>query len=300
MRTTLTAGEFQLLTGLSAKALRLYAERGILPPAFVDAGSGYRHYAPSQIQHGATIGLLRRARVPLSELATASEFPFGQWREAVRVRRQLEDFYLDVAERVAAFDPARFTAHTRPAPALEWIGVIIGLDIPDAFDEHAEAFTALSVSTPAVDDAFAGALAELGAEPAPMCWTAVPDTGTGGPGAQMLLARPWAGGADERTRALIEQRVRSGTGQDVRAVAGTLPQRDEVTFAAAQGDEFSPVDEAASGFLHVLAFEEHAARHGLARLGRSARQVVHGPSLFSGDAQGEPVSVFDARPAGVS
>ncbi|MFC4564607.1 MerR family transcriptional regulator [Nocardiopsis mangrovi] len=300
MRPTLTAGEFQMLTGLSAKALRLYAERGILAPASVDAGSGYRLYAHSQIQHGATVALLRRARVPLSDLATAAEFPFDGWRETVRMRRRMEDFSLDVAERVAAFDPAQFTAHTRPAPALEWIGVIIDLDIPDSVDEHFDAFTALAVTTPDVEAALADALAGLGAEPAHMCWTAVPDIGTGSADTQMLLARTWAGGADEHTRALIEQRVRVRTGHDVRAVCGTLPPRQEVTFTSTQGGEASLVEEAASGYLHLLAFEEHAARHGLTRLGRMARQVCLGPSMFSDRAQDDPVSVFDARPVGAA
>ncbi|MEV0732953.1 MerR family DNA-binding transcriptional regulator [Polymorphospora sp. NPDC050346] len=45
MKDDLTAGEFQAITGLSAKALRLYAERGILVPASVAPHSGYRHCA---------------------------------------------------------------------------------------------------------------------------------------------------------------------------------------------------------------------------------------------------------------
>ena len=40
MDDRLTAGEFQRLTGLSAKALRLYAEREVLAPAAVDPVMG--------------------------------------------------------------------------------------------------------------------------------------------------------------------------------------------------------------------------------------------------------------------
>ena len=42
MSPLMTVGEFALATGLSAKALRFYDERGLLAPADVDAHSGYR------------------------------------------------------------------------------------------------------------------------------------------------------------------------------------------------------------------------------------------------------------------
>jgi DNA-binding transcriptional MerR regulator len=41
----MSIGEFARLSRLSAKALRLYDELGLLPPAQVDPGSGYRWYA---------------------------------------------------------------------------------------------------------------------------------------------------------------------------------------------------------------------------------------------------------------
>ena len=65
MDNSLTAGEFQAMTGLSAKALRLYSEREIVTPAFIDRPSGYRYYAPMQLQHGSLVDLLRRARSSL-------------------------------------------------------------------------------------------------------------------------------------------------------------------------------------------------------------------------------------------
>jgi DNA-binding transcriptional MerR regulator len=40
----MTIGEFSKRSRLSAKALRLYDELGLLPPAEVDARSGYRLY----------------------------------------------------------------------------------------------------------------------------------------------------------------------------------------------------------------------------------------------------------------
>ena len=43
-------GEFAAATRLSPKALRLYDELGLLPPARVDPDSGYRWYAEDQVE----------------------------------------------------------------------------------------------------------------------------------------------------------------------------------------------------------------------------------------------------------
>ena len=56
-------GQFAGLTWLSPKALRIYQAQGLLDPAWVDPGSGYRYYHPSQIPTAARISLLRRGGV---------------------------------------------------------------------------------------------------------------------------------------------------------------------------------------------------------------------------------------------
>ena len=48
--TLLPIGAFSTATQLSAKALRLYAEHGILSPAKIDMDTGYRYYRPDQVQ----------------------------------------------------------------------------------------------------------------------------------------------------------------------------------------------------------------------------------------------------------
>lgn len=293
MTEDLTAGEFQAMTGLSAKALRLYAERGIVEPARVDPGSGYRYYARTQLQHGVTVDLLRRASVPLAEMTDAAAFPFDRWRESVALRRQFEDFYLDVADRVGRFRADEFVARSIPAAPLDWAGVIIELAVPEDAEGRVAAFTGLSVNVPAVEAALTDVLAERGVAPADVVWTAVPDTGITSAANRMLLARSAPAGLGAADLARIEAHVHEATGQSVTAVSGTLPNRVEVTFAAASAAEFSPVHEAAEGYLHLLAFEDHLARHGLTALRPTARQVVHGPSLFAGAA---PVGTFDLRP----
>jgi hypothetical protein len=46
----MTAGQFGGQTLLSAKALRIYAERGLLPPHFVDPINGYRYSLLSRLR----------------------------------------------------------------------------------------------------------------------------------------------------------------------------------------------------------------------------------------------------------
>lgn len=68
MQDLLAIGRFARLTGLSIKALRLYDERGLLRPAFVDVGSGYRYYRREQVAAARTIRLLRGVDMPLDEI----------------------------------------------------------------------------------------------------------------------------------------------------------------------------------------------------------------------------------------
>ncbi|WP_426594530.1 MerR family transcriptional regulator [Cellulomonas sp. McL0617] len=62
-------GEFARRSGLSLKALRIYDARELLPPVRVDEVSGYRYYAPDQLERAHTIALLRRLEMPLATIA---------------------------------------------------------------------------------------------------------------------------------------------------------------------------------------------------------------------------------------
>ena len=55
-------GEFSERSGLSAKRLRTYAAEGLLAPAAVDPGSGYRYYSPGQLADAQVIDALRESR----------------------------------------------------------------------------------------------------------------------------------------------------------------------------------------------------------------------------------------------
>ena len=59
-------GRFSNACRLSIKALRHYDEQGILKPAYVDPGTGYRYYRPEQARDAVLISMLRSLDFPLS------------------------------------------------------------------------------------------------------------------------------------------------------------------------------------------------------------------------------------------
>ncbi|GGN45887.1 MerR family transcriptional regulator [Deinococcus daejeonensis] len=80
----MTIGTFAQATGLSAKALRLYDDLGLLRPAQVDPDSGYRRYDPTQVADARLIGLLRRADVPLADIRALLDMPAPERPAALR------------------------------------------------------------------------------------------------------------------------------------------------------------------------------------------------------------------------
>jgi DNA-binding transcriptional MerR regulator len=96
----LSIGTFGRRARLSAKALRLYDRTGLLVPAAVDPRTGYRRYRESQLLRARLIVMMRRAGVPLAQVAeiVAAPGPDGAellsayWAEAERrfgVQREL-------------------------------------------------------------------------------------------------------------------------------------------------------------------------------------------------------------------
>ncbi|MGH2889494.1 MAG: MerR family transcriptional regulator [Solirubrobacteraceae bacterium] len=80
----MSIGEFARRSRLSAKALRLYDELGLLPPARVDKASGYRLYEPGQLAQARLIAALRQLQVPLTEIKAI--LPLEPLQAAERVR----------------------------------------------------------------------------------------------------------------------------------------------------------------------------------------------------------------------
>lgn len=82
--------------------LRSYAAAGVLSPVAVDRVSGYRYYSQQQVGQARTVGLLRRARIPLAETAV---FLTGPTYDQIELwQAQLDDEF-DI--RRHALDAAR-------------------------------------------------------------------------------------------------------------------------------------------------------------------------------------------------
>jgi DNA-binding transcriptional MerR regulator len=63
------------LSGLTVKALRYYDSRGLIRPATVDRGTGFRYYAPGQVAAARLVRRLRSVDVPLDEVRRCLEDP---------------------------------------------------------------------------------------------------------------------------------------------------------------------------------------------------------------------------------
>ena len=90
-------GRFSKMTRLSVKALRLYDENGLLPPAYVDPSSGYRYYDLGQANRAEAVRILRSIDMPLDEIRVLLETD-----DPELVHKQLVAHRERLAERLAA------------------------------------------------------------------------------------------------------------------------------------------------------------------------------------------------------
>jgi DNA-binding transcriptional MerR regulator len=71
MRDLVQSGRFAQLARLSRKALRLYAELGLLRPVHVNLETGYRYYSLPQLEEASRIAHLRELGMPLAAIRDA-------------------------------------------------------------------------------------------------------------------------------------------------------------------------------------------------------------------------------------
>jgi DNA-binding transcriptional MerR regulator len=112
-QTLLPIGRFSRLCGLTVKALRHYDDIGLLEPAHIDEGTGYRYYALAQLDDAVAISRLRALHVPLDE---CREILAEHDTQAIRARlerhrKRLEGRLSDTQRTLAALaellkDPA--------------------------------------------------------------------------------------------------------------------------------------------------------------------------------------------------
>lgn len=80
----LTISAFASASRLSVKALRLYDDLGLLPPARVDEGNGYRLYSPAQLPDARLIARLRGLGLPLADIRRVLDAPAAERPELLR------------------------------------------------------------------------------------------------------------------------------------------------------------------------------------------------------------------------
>ncbi|MFF0966825.1 MerR family transcriptional regulator [Streptomyces sp. NPDC003703] len=123
----LTIGAFAKASRLSPKALRLYDELGLLRPARVDPDTGYRYYAPDQLEQARLVAWLRRLGMPLAGIrrvcalapdAAAREIRahWGRVEAETAVRRDLAAFLADHLDHLADHVPDRRSDRSSTPP----------------------------------------------------------------------------------------------------------------------------------------------------------------------------------------
>lgn len=100
----LAIGELSRASGLTVSALRFYDRERVLVPAEVDPSTGYRRYAPSQVQQARLLAGMRRVGMPLAEMSAVLEsLPDTEVAEDLLSAhlRRLEDGLTDARREVA-------------------------------------------------------------------------------------------------------------------------------------------------------------------------------------------------------
>ncbi|MEV4616131.1 MerR family transcriptional regulator [Kitasatospora sp. NPDC049258] len=123
-------GEMARDSGLSVSALRFYDGAGVFGPAEVDPRTGYRRYAPRQLDAARLLARLRRVGMPLADIRLVLAGDVGTARHAVDAHlRRLEDGLADarrelatvrtlIASRESTMDTTQSTRLTLAAPEL--------------------------------------------------------------------------------------------------------------------------------------------------------------------------------------
>lgn len=96
MPAALTIGDFSRATQLSVKTLRHYHRVGLLEPADIDTGTGYRRYTTDQIPTAQVIRRFRHLDMPLDQIRAVLDAP------DLRTRNELIATHLASLERSLA------------------------------------------------------------------------------------------------------------------------------------------------------------------------------------------------------
>ncbi|MDL2342912.1 MerR family transcriptional regulator [Deinococcus sp. MIMF12] len=121
----LSIGAFARASRLSQRALRLYDDLGLLPPARVDPDTGYRFYTPAQIGTARLIGLLRTVEMPLADIRALLGAPLHE--RAGRVEAHWAEVQALHLQRAAV---ARHLIHTLRGDPMPTTYEVQSRDVP--------------------------------------------------------------------------------------------------------------------------------------------------------------------------
>jgi len=91
----LSIGEFAAATQLSQKALRIYDEQHLLPPARIDTATGYRYYSSDQVALGRLVRTLREMNLSLTDIGNvvSSRDDSGAETLLAQLAREIDERY---------------------------------------------------------------------------------------------------------------------------------------------------------------------------------------------------------------
>jgi DNA-binding transcriptional MerR regulator len=136
---TLTIGEFSRVTHLSVKSLRHYHQVGLLEPADVDPGTGYRRYTTAQIPTAQVIRRFRTLDMPVPTVKAVLAAPDPEARNALiaahlhRLEDELAQTQLSVASLRRLLEPATapHPVEHRTVPVTAAAGIRDEVDLED-------------------------------------------------------------------------------------------------------------------------------------------------------------------------
>jgi serine/threonine protein phosphatase PrpC len=113
-----TIGDFARESGLTPKALRLYDDLGLLRPVEVDAGSGYRRYAPEQLAQARLVATLRLVGMPLARIeevleaspAAAARLVAAYWLQVEHDTASRRDIVSALVQQLESEEPPMTTS----------------------------------------------------------------------------------------------------------------------------------------------------------------------------------------------
>ncbi|MDT0610881.1 DNA polymerase III subunit beta family protein [Streptomyces lancefieldiae] len=196
-------GEMARDSGLGVSALRFYDRAGVLVPARVDPVSGYRWYAPEQLDEARLLARLRRAGMPLADVRLVLAGWSSADSDLVRglLQAHLRRLELGLADARSEFSTLRALLDHRENPMSTSSGTVtVRLSVPaaelaaalDAVRFAAGADPELPVLGGVLFDVEDDVLRVVATDRYRLAVARVGTTGHGGPRVQVVVPAPLA------------------------------------------------------------------------------------------------------------